>query len=123
LAPLLVKQNSQLTYTVTVGNLSNQTASAVTVTDPLPAGVTFVKTQPVCVNGRCSTPPTCTFASNTVTCKAPSVRLTTPLLFNIVVQVQAAVGTKIKNTMTVSSANPEGKLAVLQSTATTLVTK
>jgi uncharacterized repeat protein (TIGR01451 family) len=123
LAPLVVKQNSQLTYTVTVGNLSNQTASAVTVTDPLPAGVTFVKTQPVCVNGRCSTAPTCTFASNTVTCKAPSVTLTTPLLFNIVVQVQAAVGTKIKNTTTVSSANPEGKLAVLQSTATTIITK
>jgi uncharacterized repeat protein (TIGR01451 family) len=123
LAPLLVKQNSQLTYTVTVANLSNQTASAVTVTDPLPAGVTFVKTEPVCINGKCSAAPTCTFASNTVSCKAPSVTLTTPLLFNIVVQVQAAVGTKIKNTTTVSSANPEGKLAVLQSTATTLVTK
>jgi uncharacterized repeat protein (TIGR01451 family) len=123
LAPLLVKQNTQLTYTVTVANLSNQTATAVTVTDPLPAGVTFVKTQPVCVNGKCSTAPTCTFAGNTVTCKAPSVTLTTPLLFNIVVQVQAAVGTKIKNTTTVNSANPEGKLAVLQSTATTLVTK
>lgn len=123
LAPLLVKQKSQLTYTVTVGNLSNQTASAVTVTDPLPAGVTFVKTQPICVNGKCSTAPTCTFASNTVSCKAPSVTLTRPLLFNIVVQVQAAVGSKIKNTTTVSSANPEGKLAALQSTATTIVTK
>jgi uncharacterized repeat protein (TIGR01451 family) len=123
LAPLAVKQNSQLTYTVTVGNLSNQTASAVTVTDPLPAGVTFVRTQPVCVNGKCSTAPTCTFASNTVSCKAPSVTLTTPLLFNIVVQVQAAAGSKIQNTTTVSSANPEGKLAVLQSTATTIVTK
>jgi uncharacterized repeat protein (TIGR01451 family) len=123
LAPLAVKQNSQLTYTVTVGNLSNQTASAVTVTDPLPAGVTFVKTQPVCIKGKCSIAPTCTFASNTVKCSAPSVTLTTPLLFNIVVQVQAAVGTKIKNTTTVSSANPEGKFAVLQSTATTIVTK
>jgi uncharacterized repeat protein (TIGR01451 family) len=123
LAPLAVKQNSQLTYTVTVGNLSNQTASAVTVTDPLPAGVTFVKTQPVCINGKCSTAPTCTFASNTVNCSAPSVTLTTPLLFNIIVQVQAAVGTKIKNTTTAGSANPEGKLAVLQSTATTTVTK
>lgn len=123
LAPLVVKQNSQLTYTVAVGNLSNQAASTVTVTDPLPAGVTFVNTQPVCINGKCSTAPTCTFANNTVNCKAPSVTLTTPLLFNIVVQVQAAVGTKIKNTTTVGSANPEGKLAVLQSTATTLVTK
>jgi uncharacterized repeat protein (TIGR01451 family) len=123
LAPRSVKQNSQLTYTVTVGNLSNQTASAVTVNDPLPAGVTFVKTQPVCVNSRCSTAPTCTFASNTVTCSAPSVTLRTPLLFNIVVQVQAAVGTRIKNTITVGSANPEGKLAVLQSTTTTIVTK
>jgi uncharacterized repeat protein (TIGR01451 family) len=123
LAPLLVKQQSQLTYTVTVGNLSNQTASTVTVTDPLPAGVAFIKTQPVCVNGKCSITPTCTFGGNTVTCKAPSVTLTTPLLFNIVVQVQAAVGTKIKNTASVSGANPEGKLSILQSTAITLVTK
>jgi uncharacterized repeat protein (TIGR01451 family) len=122
-APLLVKQNTQMAYTITVGNLSNQTASAVTITDPLPAGVAFVKTAPVCINGRCSVAPACTFASNTVKCSAPSVTLTTPLLFNIVVQVQAAVGTKIKNTATVSSANPEGKLAVLQSTAITLVTK
>ena len=122
-APLLVKQSSQMAYIITVGNLSNQTASSVTITDPLPAGVTFVKTEPVCINGKCSAAPACTFASNTVTCKAPSVTLTTPLLFNIVVQVQAAVGTKIKNTATVSSANPEGKLAILQSTATTLVTK
>jgi len=106
-----------------VGNLSTQAASAVTVTDPLPAGITFVKSQPVCINGKCSIAPTCTFANNTVNCSAPSVTLTTPLLFNIVVQVQAAVGTKIKNTATVSSANPEGKLAVLQSTATTIVTK
>jgi uncharacterized repeat protein (TIGR01451 family) len=122
-APLAVKQNSQLTYAVTVVNLSNQTASSVTITDPLPAGVTFVKTAPVCINGKCSTAPACTFASNTVACSAPSVTFTTPLLFNIVVQVQAAVGTKIKNTATVGSANPEGKLAILQSTATTLVTK
>jgi uncharacterized repeat protein (TIGR01451 family) len=123
IAPLVVKQSSQLAYTVTVGNLSNQTASSVTITDPLPAGVTFVKTQPVCINGKCSTAPTCTFASNTVKCTVPSVKLTTPLLFNIVVQVKAAVGTKIKNTATVSSPNPEGKFAILQSTATTLVTK
>jgi uncharacterized repeat protein (TIGR01451 family) len=122
-APLLVKQNSQLAYTITVGNLSNQTASSVTVTDPLPVGVTFVKTEPFCINGRCSTAPACTFASNTVKCTAPSVTFTTPLLFNIVVQVQAAVGTKIKNTATVSSANPEGKFAILQATAITLVTK
>ncbi len=123
LAPLLVEQKSQLTYTINVGNLSNQTASAVTVTDPLPAGVTFVKTQPICINGKCSIAPTCSFANNTVACSAPSVTLTTPLLFNIVVQVQAPVGTTIKNTATVSSANPEGKLAILQSTAITLVTK
>jgi uncharacterized repeat protein (TIGR01451 family) len=123
LAPLAVKQNTQLTYSVSVVNLSAQTASMVTVTDPLPAGVTFVKTEPVCINGKCSAAPSCTFASNTVKCSVPSVKLTTPLVFNIVVQVQAPTGTKIKNTATVSSANPEGKLAILQSTATTLVTK
>jgi uncharacterized repeat protein (TIGR01451 family) len=116
-----VKTNSQLVYTLSVLNISNQTASAVTITDPLPAGVQFVTTQPVCINGKCSRAPSCSPANNTVSCTSPSVTLTTPLLFQIVVEVQAAVGTKIKNTATVSSANPEGPLASTQSTAITIV--
>ncbi len=76
LAPSQVKHGSQLTYNITVGNLALQTASAVTITDPLPAGVTYVKAkaqQLVCSNGKCSNPASCSFASNTVTCTTPAL--------------------------------------------------
>ena len=117
IAPLLVKQKTQLAYGITAVNLGKQAASSVTITDPLPAGVTFVSAQ-------ASQPgpgtASCAFANNTVTCTAPSMTLLTPIVVKIVVSVQAAPGTKIKNTATVSSANPEGQ-GVPQSTAVTLV--
>ena len=40
IAPLLVKHNTQLIYGISAFNLGKQTASSVTITDPLPAGVT-----------------------------------------------------------------------------------
>jgi uncharacterized repeat protein (TIGR01451 family) len=122
-APATVKQNAQMTYVLTAGNLGKQTAEAVVVTDPLPVGVTYVKAtaqQLVCSNGKCSNPASCSFASKTVTCTTPSMTLLTPMLVEIVVSVQASSGTKIKNTATVTSANPEGN-GYPQSTATTTV--
>jgi uncharacterized repeat protein (TIGR01451 family) len=117
IAPLLVKQKTQLAYGITALNLGKQAASSVTITDPLPAGVTFVSAQ-------ASQPgpgtASCAFANNTVTCTAPSMTLLTPIVVKIVVSVQAVPGTKIKNTATVSSANPEGQ-GITQSTAVTLV--
>ena len=126
LAPLQVQQNNQMTYAITVANLGKQTASAVAITDPLPAGVTFVQAnaqQYICNNGKCTNAASCTFAGNTVSCSTPSLTLTTPVLVEIVVRAQAAVGTKIKNTATVSSANPQGSPGNTQSSATTTVTK
>jgi uncharacterized repeat protein (TIGR01451 family) len=119
-----VQHGSQLTYVLTVGNLGKQPASAVVISDPLPAGVAFVKAsaqQLVCSNGKCSNPASCTFAGNTVSCTTPSMTLLSPVAVEIVVQVQATAGTKIKNTATVSSANPEGSPGNTQSTATTVV--
>jgi hypothetical protein len=113
-----------LIYAVTVGNLGKQPASAVVISDPLPAGVTFVKAsaqQLVCSNGKCSNPASCIFASNTVSCTTPSMTLLSPVAVEIVVQVQATAGTKIKNTATVTSANPEGSPGNTQSTASTVV--
>jgi uncharacterized repeat protein (TIGR01451 family) len=117
IAPLLVKQNTQLAYGISAFNLGKQAASSVTITDPLPAGVTFV-------SAKATQPGTgtvgCTFANSTVSCTAPSMTLLTPITVKIVVSVQAAPGSKIKNTATVSSANPEGQ-GITQSTAITLV--
>jgi uncharacterized repeat protein (TIGR01451 family) len=119
-----VKHNAQLTYGITAANLGKQTASAVVVTDPLPAGVTFVRAaaqQLTCNNGKCSNTASCTFASNTVSCTAPSMTLLNPMLVEITVSVQASAGTKIKNTATVSSSNPDSSPGNNQSTAITLV--
>jgi uncharacterized repeat protein (TIGR01451 family) len=124
LAAPKVEHGSQLIYAVTVGNLGKQPASAVVISDPLPAGVTFVKAsaqQLVCSNGKCSNPASCIFASNTVSCTTPSMTLLSPVAVEIVVQVQATAGTKIKNTATVTSANPEGSPGNTQSTASTVV--
>ena len=105
-----VKHNTQMTYVITAGNLSKQTASSVAITDSLPAGVTFVKVsaqQLTCSNGKCSNTASCAFASNTVSCTAASMTLLNPVLVEITVSVQASAGTTIKNTATVTSANPD----------------
>ncbi len=119
-----VKHNTQMTYVITAGNLSKQTASSVAITDSLPAGVTFVKVsaqQLTCSNGKCSNTASCTFANNTVSCTAPSMTLLSPVLVEITVSVQASAGTTIKNTATVTSANPDSQPGNNQSTATTTV--
>jgi uncharacterized repeat protein (TIGR01451 family) len=121
IAPLITKHGAQLTYGITALNLGKQAASAVQITDPLPAGVTFVKAaaqQASCTKGQC----TCTFAGSTVSCSIPSLTLFTPALVEIYVNVTAKAGAIIANTATVSSANPEGK-GIVQSTAKTLVLK
>jgi uncharacterized repeat protein (TIGR01451 family) len=110
IAPLLVKKNGQLTYAITAFNLGKQTASTVTITDPLPANVTFVKASASCM-----------FANNTVTCTTGSLGAFAQFQVQIQVTVQAPVGTKIKNTATVSSANPQSSPGNTKSTAITVV--
>ena len=125
LAPQKVKQNAQMTYVLAAGNLDKQTAEAISIIDPLPLGVTYVKAtaqQRVCSKGKCSNPASCSYSSGTVTCTAPSMTFFTPVLVEIVVSVQATPGTKITNTATVTSQNPEGS-GYPQSSATTTVTK
>ncbi len=125
LAPPKVKPNQAMTYGIGVANFGKQAASTVAVTDPLPAGVTFVRArvqQPPCGKSGCSSAASCSFANNTVSCTTPSLTLTTPLTIEIDVTVNAAAGTTIKNTATVSSTNPEASDCKTQSTAITYVT-
>jgi uncharacterized repeat protein (TIGR01451 family) len=122
--PLLAKSKSQMTYVITAVNLSKQAASSVLITDPLSSSVTFVRVnaqQLTCTNGKCSNTMSCTSANNTVRCTSPSLSLTTPILVEITVQVNAAAKTTIKNTATVTSANPDSAPGNNVSTATTLV--
>ncbi len=123
-APGSAKNGSQFTYGISVVNFGKQSAANVAITDVLPAGINFLKVaaqQTVCSNGRCSNAVTCSYANNTVSCTSPSVSLLTPVFVEITVQVHSTTGTKIKNTATVSSSNPEGTPGNTQSSATTTV--
>jgi uncharacterized repeat protein (TIGR01451 family) len=122
--PLLAKSKSQITYVITALNLSKNAASSVVITDPLPSSVSFVKAtaqQLTCTNGKCSNTISCTSANNTVSCSSPSLSLTTPILVEVTVKVNAAAKTTIKNTATVTSANPDSAPGNNVSTAATLV--
>jgi uncharacterized repeat protein (TIGR01451 family) len=119
LAPLTAKQGSNFAYSLTVGNLSLQTATSVVITDVLPSGVSFVS-----ASGKGGGKVSCGSAGGTVTCTTPSLTLVTPVEVVITVQATASVGAKISNTARVSSANPEGPLGnPVSNTVTTTVTK
>jgi uncharacterized repeat protein (TIGR01451 family) len=124
LAAPRVKHGNRLTYLIGVANFGRQAASSVSITDPLPAGVTFVQAnaqQYSCNRGRCTNLVSCSFANNTVSCTSPSLTITTPIVVEIVVRVQAQAGSKISNTATLSTAEPAVSPANTQSTATTSV--
>ncbi len=124
LAPPRVKHNSKLTYAITATLFGKQTTTGVTITDPLPTGVTFVQAnalQITCSGNKCSNTASCSFANNTVTCSSPSLSLLTPILVTIEVSVQAPAGTTIKNTATLSATNPSVSPGHSVSTAITVV--
>ncbi len=118
LGPSSVTRGNVVTYNIAVGNLGGGIASSVVLTDPMPAGLTFVSvggTYVQCTRSGCSSQSaSCSFASNTVTCTAPSLApITGGHLSGLGIQIKgratAAVGTTIKNTATVSSASNESK--------------
>jgi uncharacterized repeat protein (TIGR01451 family) len=98
--PVLVGQN--LTYTVTVANGGPDPATGVTLTDTLPANVTYVSATPS--QGSCSQ------AAGVVTCPLGTIAASGSATVTIVVTPQvAAVGT-ITNTASVTAveADPNG---------------
>ncbi len=124
LAAPRVKHGSTLTYAIGAANPGRQDASSVVITDALPAGVTFVRAsaqQYSCSRGQCTNLASCSFASNTVRCTSPSLTVTTPMVVEIVVSVQAQAGSTIKNTATLSTAEPAVSPSNTQSTATSVV--
>jgi uncharacterized repeat protein (TIGR01451 family) len=116
--PSSVTRGNVVTYDLVVANLGGGTASSVVLSDPMPAGLTFTSvagTYVQCSKSGCTThSAACSFASNTVTCTAPSLApITRGHLSGLGIQIKgratAAVGTTIKNTATVSSANNDPK--------------
>ncbi|HEY4278996.1 MAG TPA: DUF11 domain-containing protein [Conexibacter sp.] len=82
----------ELTYTLTVTNSGPSLARAITVSDPLPRGLSFVS-----ADGACK------LSDGTVTCTAASLAVRRSLTFRVVTRVATSVTDRITNTATVTS--------------------
>ena len=108
-----VTSGQAFSYTLTVTNNGPATATSVTVTDPLPAGVTFV-----------SAPSTggwtCGQAAGTVTCTMPT--LAAGPAAPITINVTAGAPGGVSNTATVSAASSDANPANNSANATVFIT-
>jgi uncharacterized repeat protein (TIGR01451 family) len=117
-SPDPVVAGSQLTYTITVTNAGPSTADAVTVTDTLPAGTSFVSG----VNGNGQS--ICALVqSATVKCDLGTIQPGTSATVYLTVLVAASVpsGTILSNTVSVSSSTPDPNTANNTAVETTSV--
>ncbi len=110
-APDPVGVNSNLNYVVTVSNSGPPTGRCVTMTDTLPAGVTFLSAV--------ATPGSCSHASGVVTCTLGD--LAPGGTGNITITVRTDGAGTITNTATVTSAGPDSNPANNTATAQTTV--
>ncbi len=111
-APSTVVSGSTLTYTISSGNTGPDAASAVAITDTLPAGTTF---QSVTVSpGSCTSP--AQGATGTVTCTLGSQPVGSRIKASLIVNVTAASGTVITNNVGVTSANGNNASATANTT-------
>ena len=106
-APDPVSAGQTLSYTLAVTNLGLASASGVTLTDTLPANVTFVSASPGCVN-----------LGGEVLCSVGTLASGSATNFTVVV-VPSAAGL-ITNTLTVASPTPDPYLA--NNIATSVIT-
>jgi uncharacterized repeat protein (TIGR01451 family) len=132
LASPTVTAGDNLTYNIVVLNLGPSVADNVVVTDKLPANTTFVSASigSCSLLGGCSGPPTsgtpCSLSGNVVTCSIPTVGLVSNFsaaLAQVVVQVNAPVGSKLRDTAQVTEANKDPHPGNNTSTAFTKVTE
>lgn len=96
--PVVTGQN--VTYTISVFNAGPNQAEGVVVTDPLPAGVTFVSVSPS--QGTC-TAPAAGSATGTVTCSLGAVPSNGSATVTLVLRATGNPGTTITNVATVTT--------------------
>ena len=113
--PSPVSVGANLTYTLTVSNDSLTPDTGVTVSDPLPAGVTFVSA--VASQG------TASINGNTVQASLGSMAANAKATVTIVVYVTSNAGSTITNTATVAGDLTEATLANNTYTVVTPVTR
>ncbi|MFZ1708673.1 MAG: DUF11 domain-containing protein, partial [Anaerolineae bacterium] len=110
-APDPVQPGAVLTYTVTITNYGPLGATAVVLSDPLPAGVTFVTAIP--------DQGTCSEAGGVVSCSLGALASQASIQVRIVITTGAA-GT-LTNTVTVTAAEPDPDLGDNSAVAQTVV--
>ena len=110
-APEPVSTGGTITYTLTVTNSSTDPAISVTLTDPLPAGLTFAS----CV---ATAGGVCGGTGNTPVVAYPSLAAGASSTVTITATVTAAMGATLVNTATVTSASFEPNTANNIATAT-----
>jgi uncharacterized repeat protein (TIGR01451 family) len=121
-APASAPVGSDLTFTVTVTNNGPSTVNAVTLSDAVPAGTTFVSfTQTTGATFTCTTP--ASGGTGTIACSIATLPPAATAMFSLVVAVPpyATPGATITNTATVTG-TPESNGTNNSATANSLVT-
>jgi outer membrane autotransporter protein/uncharacterized repeat protein (TIGR01451 family) len=111
-----VTSGNALTYTITVANGGPNAAAAATLTDPLPAGVTFASLASA-AGWTCATP--AVGGTGTVSCSNPSVLSGASDVFTLVVTVGAGTTGAISNTATVATTTADPNAANDSATTST----
>jgi uncharacterized repeat protein (TIGR01451 family) len=121
-APSTATPGSQVAFSVTITNSGTAAATAVQLTDPLPAGMTFAtETQNIGPAFSCSNPPGGT--NGTITCSIASLSNGASANFTFLVNVPlgTAPGTVFSNTATASSTPADGNAGNDSGTATVTI--
>lgn len=105
--PALATEGTNVVYTLTATNLGPTTATGVTITDPVPAGSTFVSA------------PGCTFAAGTVTCAVGTLAAGASQSYTVT--VTAGSGSSLVNTATVAGAQTDPDTSNNTATVTTVI--
>jgi uncharacterized repeat protein (TIGR01451 family) len=116
-SPNPVFSGNNLTYTILVHNAGPDTASTVSMSDPLPPSTTFVSCGTTA--GTCTSPAVGT--NGTVRVDVPSLGSGGDVTITIVVQVSAAGGSTITNTASVTAATSDPNSANNTQSVTTTV--
>lgn len=105
--PALVTEGTNAVYTLTAKNLGPTTATGVTITDPVPAGSTFVSA------------PGCTLTAGTVTCAVGTLAVGASQSYTLT--VLAGSGSSLVNTATVAGLQTDPIPANNVATVTTAI--